>query len=317
MATGMAIMGFGFAAFLSSFAMKKLLSIESIGIEGMFYVLGAIYFCVMFCSAQYLAPPPKDWLPAGFKAKLDNGTKKIKSDLSQLTANEAVKTVRFYFLWVMLFINISCGIALISVASPMGQELAGLSAATAAGMVAIIGLFNGLGRIVWSSISDHIGRPITWTMFFVIQIVAFLALPKIHNSLAFQIVVFLIMTCYGGGFASVPAYISDLFGTKQVSAIHGYILTAWSAAGIFGPMILTTVKDKTQSYSTTLYIFSGLFVVALAVSTLLILNIRKIKTTVEFKKAVEEISRGLRKVDIVGIQPQRIQSEMVQRIKSE
>ncbi|MDD5134883.1 MAG: OFA family MFS transporter [Phycisphaerae bacterium] len=276
MATGMAIMGFGFAAFISSFAMKKLMSIESLGIEGMFYILGVIYFLVMSISAQYLAPPPKDWVPAGFKAKLNNGTKTIKLDLSQLTANEAVRTLRFYFLWLMLFINISCGIAVISVASPMGQELAGLSVAAAAGMVAIIGIFNGLGRIGWSSISDHIGRPVTWTIFFIIQIVAFLVLPQIRNPVLFQAVVFLIMTCYGGGFASVPAYISDLFGTKQVSAIHGYILTAWSAAGIFGPMFLAMVKDKTQNYSTTLYVFSGFFVIALILSTLLIFNIKAI-----------------------------------------
>lgn len=277
MATGMAIMGFGFAAFISSFAMKKLMSIESIGVEGMFYILGGIYFIVMFCSAQYLAPPPKDWMPAGFKARLENGTKKIRTDLSQLTANQAVKTLRFYFLWLMLFINISCGIAVISVASPMGQELAGLSIAAAAGMVAIIGIFNGCGRIAWSSISDHIGRPITWILFFVIQIVAYFSLPRITNPIIFQAVVFLIMTCYGGGFASVPAYISDLFGTKQVSAIHGYILTAWSAAGIFGPMFLAEVRDKTQSYSKTLDIFSVFFVVALIVAILLIFNIRAIR----------------------------------------
>ncbi|MFA6322990.1 MAG: OFA family MFS transporter [Candidatus Buchananbacteria bacterium] len=277
MATGIAIMGFGFAAFISSFAMKKLMSIESIGVEGMFYVLGVIYFVVMFISAQYLAPPPQGWMPAGFKAKLDNGTKKIKADLSQLTANEAVKTARFYFLWVMLFINISCGIAIISVASPMGQELAGLSAAAAAGMVAIIALFNGLGRIGWSSVSDHIGRPVTWTSFFVIQIVLFLLLPKVSQPMVFQIFIFLIITCYGGGFASMPAYISDLFGTKQVSAILGYILTAWSAAGIVGPMLLAYVRDKTQSYSSTLYIFSGLFIAALLISILLTINICEIR----------------------------------------
>ena len=144
-------------------------------------------------------------------------------------------------------------------------------------MVAIIGIFNGLGRIGWSSISDHIGRPRAWTIFFIIQIIAFLALPQIRNPVLFQAVVFAIMTCYGGGFASVPAYISDLFGTKQVSAIHGYILTAWSAAGIFGPMFLSLVKDKTQSYSATLYIFSGFFGAALIISTFLIIDIRTIK----------------------------------------
>jgi OFA family oxalate/formate antiporter-like MFS transporter len=274
MATGIAIMGFGFAAFISSFMMKKLMSIEAIGVEGMFYVLGVLYFVVIFSSAQYLAPPPKGWMPAGFKAKLDTGVKKLKNDLSQLTANQAVKTLRFYCLWLMLFINISCGIAIISVASPMGQDLAHLSAVTAAGMVAIIGLFNGFGRIGWSSISDHIGRPTTWMLFFAIQMVAFLALPSITHPLVFQLVIFIIMTCYGGGFASIPAYISDLFGTKEVSAIHGYILTAWSCAGIFGPMLLTTIKDRTQSYSATLYVFGGLFAAAFIVSVLLTIKIK-------------------------------------------
>ena len=277
LATGLAIMGFGFAAFISSFAMRKLISIESIGIEGMFYILGGIYFVIIFASSQYLSPPPKDWLPADFKTKIDNGSKKITLDLSQLNANQAIKTLRFYCLWLMLFINICCGISVISVASPMGQELAGLSAAAAAGMVAIIGIFNGAGRIGWSSISDHIGRPMVWTLFFVIQLIAFAALPKITNPVLFQIVVFLIITCYGGGFATMPAYISDLFGTKQVSAILGYILTAWSAAGIIGPMLLAYIKDKTQSYSTTLYIFCGFFFAALAISTLLTINIRSIK----------------------------------------
>ena len=288
MATGMAIMGFGFAAFISSFAMKKLMSVESIGLEGMFYILGGIYFVVMFVSSQYLSPPPKDWLPAGYKDRLNNGSVKIKADLSQLTANEAVKTLRFYFLWVMLFINICCGISVISVASPMSQELAGMSVAAATGMVAIIGIFNGMGRIGWSSISDHIGRPATWTAFFVIQIILFLLLPQVTHPFLFQAIVFTIITCYGGGFASMPAYISDLFGTKQVSAILGYILTAWSAAGLAGPMLLSYVRDRTKSYSTTLYIFSGFFAAGLIISMLLIINIRtiKAKNNVDIEEAV-------------------------------
>ncbi len=275
LATGIAIMGFGFAAFVSSFAMKKLMSIPSIGLEGMFYILGSAYFILMFTASQYIAPPPKGWMPAG--AKLSNGAMKIKTDLAQLTAGQAVKTSRFYFLWLMFFINICCGISVISVASPMGQELSGLSVAAATGMVAILGIFNGLGRIGWSSISDHIGRPVTWTSFFIIQIILFLLLPKVSQPMVFQIFIFVIITCYGGGFASMPAYISDLFGTKQVSAILGYILTAWSAAGIVGPMLLAYVRDKTQSYSSTLYIFSGLFIVALFISILLAVNICAIR----------------------------------------
>ncbi|HEX3072077.1 MAG TPA: OFA family MFS transporter [Ignavibacteriales bacterium] len=268
-ATGIAIMGFGFAAFVNSFVMKKLMTVPAIGLEGMFYILGCAYFILMFSASQYLEPP-KDW------TKL-NTTEKTKTDLTQLSAGQAVKTIRFYFLWLMFFINICCGISVISVASPMGQELAGLSIAAATGMVAILGIFNGMGRIGWSSISDRIGRPATWTAFFVIQIILFLMLPRVTGPWVFQIFIFVIISCYGGGFASMPAYISDLFGTKQVSAILGYILTAWSAAGIVGPMFLAYVRDKTQSYSSTLYIYSGLFMAALVLSVLLILNIRAIR----------------------------------------
>lgn len=276
LATGMAIMGFGFAAFVSSYAMKALIAAEGIGLEGMFYILGAAYFVVMFVSSQYLEAPPEGYMPANFKAKIDSGVKKIKADLSQLTANQAVKTARFYFLWLMLFINVTCGIAIISVAKPMGSEMVGLTAAAATTMVALIGVFNGLGRIAWSSVSDHIGRPITWVLFFIIQIAAFWMLPKITDPFWFKFTIFVIITCYGGGFASIPAYISDLFGTKQVSAIHGYTLTAWSSAGIVGPMLLAFIRDKTDSFSNTLYLFSGFFVVALVISIMLIFNIKKI-----------------------------------------
>ncbi len=275
LATGMAIMGFGFASFIAGPSMQYL--IANMGIAPMFYILGAVYFVLMFASSQYLAPPPEGWMPAGFQAAIDSGKKKIKKDLAQLTANESVKTIRFYFLWVMLFINITCGIAVISVASPLAQEVTGMTAAAAAVMVGMMGLFNGIGRIGWSSLSDHIGRPVTWVVFFVIQIVAFFALPSITSAAVFPLIIYLILTCYGGGFASVPAYISDIFGTKQVSAIHGYILTAWAMAGLVGPMLVSYIREKTGDYSQTLYIFAGLFVAALIVSLLMIANIKKLR----------------------------------------
>ena len=128
----------------------------------------------------------------------------------------------------MLFINVTCGIAIISVASPMAQDIAGLSAGAAATMVGIMGLFNGFGRIGWASVSDYIGRPNVYTTFFALHTVAFLLLPNVTNAFFFQLLVYVILTCYGGGFASIPAYIGDLFGTKQLGAIHGYILTAWA-----------------------------------------------------------------------------------------
>ena len=272
MATGMAIMGFGFAAFFGGPIMQIL--IDKVGIANMFFILGTVYFVLMFSSAQYLAPPPEGWMPEGFKARIESGQKVIQKDLAMLDAHQAVKTVRFYYLWLMLFINITCGIAILSVASPLAQEVTGMTSIAAAAMVGMMGLFNGIGRIGWSSLSDHLGRPAIWTTFFVIEIAAYFLLPNIPNKAMFQIILFLIMTCYGGAFASVPAYISDIFGTRQVSAIHGYTLTAWAAAGVVGPLFLSWVRDTTGSYTKTLYVFGCLFVVALITSLLMIVEIQ-------------------------------------------
>ena len=274
LATGLAIMGFGFASLIASPVIARLIS--GIGISNTFYLLGAVYFVIMFLSSLYLSPPPKDWQPEGMKEENDKNEKQTK-DLAQLTANEAVKTIRFWALWTMLFINVTCGIAIISVASPMAQDIAGLSAGAAATMVGIMGLFNGFGRIGWASVSDYIGRPNVYTTFFALQTVAFLLLPNVTNAFFFQLLVYVILTCYGGGFASIPAYIGDLFGTKQLGAIHGYILTAWAAAGLVGPLVVSWIRESTNSYSLTLYIFTGAFVVALAISLLIRINIRNIR----------------------------------------
>ncbi|GGB54515.1 MFS transporter [Fictibacillus barbaricus] len=274
LATGLAIMGFGFASLIASPVIARLIS--GIGISNTFYLLGAVYFVIMFLSSIYLSPPPKDWKPEGMREENDKNEKQTK-DLAQLTANEAVKTIRFWALWTMLFINVTCGIAIISVASPMAQDIAGLSAGAAATMVGIMGLFNGFGRIGWASVSDYIGRPNVYTTFFVLQTVAFLLLPNVTNAFFFQLLVYVILTCYGGGFASIPAYIGDLFGTKQLGAIHGYILTAWAAAGLVGPLVVSWIRESTNSYSLTLYIFTGAFVVALSISLLIRINIRNIR----------------------------------------
>ena len=145
MATGLAIMGFGFAAMIASPIMARL--IESVGIANTFFILGVVYFIVMLCASLYLERPPAGWAPEGFKEQVASGTKKKAVELSQLTANEAVKTRRFWYLWVMLFINVTCGIAVLSVASPMAQEIAGLSVAAAATMVGLMGLFLSLIHI--------------------------------------------------------------------------------------------------------------------------------------------------------------------------
>lgn len=275
MATGLAIMGFGFASAISGPAIKLL--IDAVGIASTFYILGAVYFVVMFAAAQYLSNPPEGYMPKRFSEAVAAGTKRIKADLVNITRNEAVKTGRFYGLWLMLFINVTCGIAIISVASPLLQETVGISALAAASAVGLMGIFNGSGRILWASVSDYLTRPVVFIIFFVTQIIAFYLLTSVTSILLFQILLYYIMTCYGGAFASVPAYIGDIFGTKELGAIHGYVLTAWALAGLAGPVIIAYVKDTTGSYTGTLYVFVGLFFVALAASLMMLANIRKIK----------------------------------------
>jgi len=277
MATGLAIMGFGFASAISGPAIKVL--IDSVGIASTFYILGSIYFVIMFTAAQYLQNPAEGYMPERLSDAIAEGKKKLKEDLVNITRNEAVKTARFYGLWIMLFINVTCGIAIISVASPLLQEVIGISAIAAASAVGLMGIFNGAGRIVWAGISDYLTRPVVFILFFVTQIAAFYLLTTVTSVLVFTVLVYYIMMCYGGAFASIPAYIGDIFGTKELGAIHGYILSAWALAGLAGPIIIAYVKDTTGSYTSTLYVFVGLFVVALITSVLMLANIKKIEAS--------------------------------------
>jgi MFS transporter, OFA family, oxalate/formate antiporter len=284
LATGLAVFGFGAGSLITSPIAAKL--IQSFDIPTTFYILGGSYLLLMMLGASYIARPPEGWMLEGVKNNLSSSKKEVKKDLAQLTANEAVKTRRFWMLWTMIFINISSGIMIISVASPMAQEMVGLNVTAAAAMVGIMGIFNGAGRIGWAGISDYIGRTKVFTAFFVIQIIAFLAIPHVTNVFLFQSLILLIMTCYGGGFASLPAFIGDMFGTKQLGAIHGYVLTAWSVAGAVGPIAIARIKEVTGSYVPAFYVFAGLLVVALFVSFLIRRDIAQLKKQVqgEFKE---------------------------------
>ncbi|GAA4835191.1 L-lactate MFS transporter [Algivirga pacifica] len=288
LATGLAIMGFGFGALIASSVYQ--FSIPELGISTTMYMLGAVYMVVMISSAQYLAPPPTGWLPKGMVTAENSNGKAVKKDLAELTVGEAMKTKRFYYLWFMFFINITCGIAIISVASPLSQEVAGLTTAAAIAMVGAMGLFNGVGRIAWSSFSDKIGRPMTFTAFFAIQIVAFMLLPQTTNAFFFQMLIFIIISCYGGGFATMPAFVGDIFGTKHLSMISGYVLTAWGVAGLIGPQMAAYIREATGSYEQTLYIFAGLFIVALVLSILMQRNIKQVRKQSELQDAEETAS---------------------------
>jgi OFA family oxalate/formate antiporter-like MFS transporter len=278
LATGMAVMGFGAGSLVCSPIAARL--IEELGVSATFFILGTAYFILMMSGALYIARPPEGWLPASMRNRTADQAaddRIIKRDLAQLTANEAVRTARFWMLWVMMFVNISAGIMLISVASPMAQEKVGMTAAAAATMVGIMGLFNGGGRIGWAFVSDYIGRTRIFTLFFCVQTAAFLLLPNVTNALIFQLLIFLILSMYGGGFASLPAFIGDLFGTKQLGAIHGYLLTSWSMAGIAGPMIVAYLYEVTNTYDAVFYIFAGMLAAAFIVSLLIRRNIRKVR----------------------------------------
>lgn len=275
LATGLAIMGFGFASLISGPAGEYLVS--SVGISNAFYILGACYLLIMLAASQYLAPPPDGWKPKGMQEKTAGEPKRQQEDLSQMTANEAIKTRPFWLLWTMLFLNVTTGIAIISVASPIGQEVTGMTAVTAATMVGIMGLFNGFGRLGWATISDYIGRPNVYSLFFIIGIISYVALPFSTSVILFQILLFAMVSCYGGGFASIPAYIGDVFGTKQLGAIHGYILTAWAVAGVVGPMLLSLIYDSTNSYQLVLFIFGAMHVIALLISLWIRSDMRKMR----------------------------------------
>ncbi|MDO5969697.1 OFA family MFS transporter [Flavivirga aquimarina] len=281
LATGMAIMGFGFAALIFGPVMQSLF--DAVGVSNAFYILGVIYMILILSSARYIERPPEGYMPDGFKP---GEGKTIKADISNINANESLKTPRFYYIWIMMFINIACGIAIISAASPMMQEKLNYTPMEAAAIVGLIGVFNGLGRIMWSGLSDYLGRANTYIIFFAFQILAFFFLPKISMELVFLVVLFTVITMYGGGFATLPAFLGDLFGTKQLGAIHGMVLAAWGLAGVVGPTIYDVVKNATGSLDDTLEVFAGLFVIALIVSMLMKRSVtkayKKIDKSLEF-----------------------------------
>ncbi|OEF97375.1 L-lactate MFS transporter [Desulfuribacillus alkaliarsenatis] len=285
LATGMAVLGFGMGALLTGPAAARLMDV--VGISSTFYILGACYLVLMILGASYIAPPPKDWMPEGMRQDIASGKRAVIKDLSQLTAREAVKTRRFWMLWTIMFINTTAGIMMISVASPMSQEVVGLSAAAAATMVGLMGIFNGGGRLLWAAVSDYIGRPTVYIIFFTLQLIAFISMPNITSVLMFQAFIFIIVSCYGGGFSNLPAFIGDMFGVKQLGAIHGYLLTTWSLGGIFGPLLVSRVFESTGSYIPVFYIFTGMIMLAFVVAILLQLDIKRIEKENQQTQKVE------------------------------
>jgi MFS family permease len=209
--------------------------------------LGIAYFVIMMVGASIIRRPPAGWKPPGWEPSAHINKLITNRNLSR---NTAVKTVQFYLMWGMLFINVTAGIGILAQASPMMQDMFQKTALEAAAVVSLISLFNAGGRFFWASFSDYIGRRNTYLIFFVVQIVLFLLIPGLAGKgewAIFEAALFVVFTMYGGGFATIPAFLADMFGAENVGAIHGVILTAWSAAAIVGPVIITQLSDRARA----------------------------------------------------------------------
>jgi MFS family permease len=242
MATGMAIMGFGGGAALASPLNVRLMN--SLGVPTAVMSLAAIYLVVMLIGARILRRPPEGWKPLGW-----DPPEKVSKQTS-VTRNAALRTPQFYLLWAVLFINVTAGIGILAQASPIVQDLFQQTPVEAATFVLLLSIFNLIGRFFWASSSDYIGRRNTYTIFFAVQVVLFLLIPGIAGRgdwLYFQVSLFVVVSMYGGGFATIPAFLADIFGPDNVGAIHGAVLTAWSAAAIAGPVIVTELSNRAKA----------------------------------------------------------------------
>jgi MFS family permease len=292
MATGMAIMGFGGGAMIGSPLANNLMNLfrtpTSVGVWQTFVVMAAIYFVFMMAGAFGYRLPPTGWRPEGFTPRTSASGMITQG---QVHLNDAHKTPQFWLIWAVLCLNVSAGIGVIGMASPMLQEVFGgalfghpeisftalsaeqktLIAGIAAGFTGLISLFNIMGRFFWASLSDHIGRKMTYYTFFALGIALYAGAPWAahHGSKAMFVGAFcIILSMYGGGFATVPAYLADIFGTQFVGAIHGRLLTAWSTAGIIGPVVVNYIREfeisagvpRDSVYDVTMYVLAAMLV---------------------------------------------------------
>jgi len=275
MATGMAIMGFGggalIAAPLSVLLMKHFATATSSGVLETFVTMGVIYFMFMMIGAITVRVPAEGWKPAGWTPEA-HPRKLVTS--ANVAVDMAWRTPQFWLLWGVLCMNVSAGIGVLGQASPMIQEMftGKVTPAAAAGFVGLLSLFNMVGRFFWASTSDYIGRRNTYMVFFLLGIVLYALVPTFGHmgSIPLFVAAFcIILSMYGGGFATIPAYLRDMFGTYQVGAIHGRLLTAWSVAGVLGPVLVNYIRQyqidsgvpKAQAYSVTMYIMCGLLLI--------------------------------------------------------
>ena len=273
MATGMAIMGFGGGALIGapfgSELLRHFATPHSTGVMEAFLVMGAVYFCFMVFGSMTVRVPPPGWKPEGFVPRT------VEQELvttANVTADEAIKTPQFWLLWAVLCLNVTAGIGILGQASNMCQSMFGVPKTVGDGFAGFLSIFNMGGRFFWSSTSDYTGRKRVYFIYFLLGAVLYCLVPltqRMGNVAFFVGVTALIISMYGGGFATIPAYLRDMFGTMQVGAIHGRLITAWSMAAVLGPQLVTYISEYqksrnvpvAQSYNFTMYLMAALLVI--------------------------------------------------------
>ena len=277
LATGLAIMGFGGGAMIGGPLANQLMAhFKAAGqpsIPYTFMTMGTLYFAFMMFGVFTIRVPREGWKPEGW-----SGQNKASALISahNVDVHHAWRTPQFWLLWIVLFCNVTAGIGILEQASPMIQDLfkGSVGATAAVGFVGLLSIFNMAGRFFWASVSDYIGRKATYFCFFTIGAILYFLLPftsadHLNSVPLFVLIAVLLLSMYGGGFATIPAYLKDLFGSYNVSAIHGRLLTAWSVAGIIGPLIVNGILDhyvanklpRQEAYPLILHIMSGLLVI--------------------------------------------------------
>jgi OFA family oxalate/formate antiporter-like MFS transporter len=258
MITGVAVGGFGAGALVTAPVATRL--IQTVGVLETFAYLGIAYLILTVLSALFMQNPPDGWKPAQWSPTAAQVSNRSAKDYS---LGEALKTRQWWALWLLLFLNTSAGISIISQESPLFQELAGVSAVVAASMVGIASIGNAFGRVFWAWASDFITRRGAFVAMFLLQVLLFWILPSSRGVSLLTAVTFLVLMCYGGGFGTMPAFTADYFGSKNVGPIYGLMLTAWGFASAFGPLLIAYMRQASGSYHAPLHTIAGVMAVSL------------------------------------------------------
>lgn len=261
--TGVAVGGFGAGALVTAPVATRL--IQTVGVLQTFAYLGIGYLVVTMATGLIMLNPPDGWKPAGWTPSAAQTAQRAAKDY---TLAAALKSWQWWALWLLLFLNTSAGISLISQESPMFQKIGSVSVVVAAGMVGIVSIGNAVGRIFWAWISDTFTRRWTFAVMFVLQFGLFWILPSMASAAILTIVSFVILMCYGGGFGTMPAFAADYFGAKNVGPIYGLMLTAWGAASAFGPLLIAHTLHSSGTYASGLHIIAGIMAVSTIVPIL-------------------------------------------------